>query len=373
MQRIGSRAQVMHGNAKMTGGGLKKKDLKYNKQGKIVSKKMSTLAKKEKKLQKAGFKTKKGEFKLFQKQTGGASGDNALDAFHKRQNKLALAQGINESLKLTEMHDSGADGDGGGGAGAASASNSMESPLTSEQILDKFTMFSKFSPILRWDGTKKCNETIDFLYNNIGKIVINFDKNEIGDKLVNLFIGDKFKGNLRTLRREIINLLFPKSYIKIYYHICKNNSNVVFYDVENLKLLNEYLKQNNIIKTVDDLLELTCTWIVDSSSEDYALIKILFGSTNICGWQSCNHDKLYNILSMKNNMQKAYIEFIYASIEKIYKTDDARKESIPNILANILKIIEDPSAKQYTKNLFIQTYETLQGLYAEIKSFTSSN
>ena len=28
MQRIGSRAQVMHGNAIMTGGGLRKKDLK---------------------------------------------------------------------------------------------------------------------------------------------------------------------------------------------------------------------------------------------------------------------------------------------------------------------------------------------------------
>ena len=56
MQRIGSRAQVMHGNAKMTGGGLRKKDLKYNKQGKIVSKKMSQRAKKEKRLQKAGYK-----------------------------------------------------------------------------------------------------------------------------------------------------------------------------------------------------------------------------------------------------------------------------------------------------------------------------
>ena len=52
MQRVGSRAQVMHGNAKMTGGGLRKKDLKYNKQGKIVSKKMSQRAKKEKRLQK---------------------------------------------------------------------------------------------------------------------------------------------------------------------------------------------------------------------------------------------------------------------------------------------------------------------------------
>ena len=36
MQRIGSKAPVMHGNAKMTGGGLMKKDLKYNKAGKIV-------------------------------------------------------------------------------------------------------------------------------------------------------------------------------------------------------------------------------------------------------------------------------------------------------------------------------------------------
>jgi hypothetical protein len=71
MQTIGSRAQVMHGNAKMTGGGLKKKDLKYNKQGKIVSKKMSTMAKKEKRLQKAGYKTQKGVFQLFQKQRGG--------------------------------------------------------------------------------------------------------------------------------------------------------------------------------------------------------------------------------------------------------------------------------------------------------------
>ena len=62
MQRIGSRSQVMHGNAKMTGGGLKKKDLKYNKQGKIVSKKMSAMAKKEKRLQKAGYTTKKGQF-----------------------------------------------------------------------------------------------------------------------------------------------------------------------------------------------------------------------------------------------------------------------------------------------------------------------
>ena len=37
MKRVGSRAEVMHGNALKTVGGLTKKDLMYNKQGRIVS------------------------------------------------------------------------------------------------------------------------------------------------------------------------------------------------------------------------------------------------------------------------------------------------------------------------------------------------
>lgn len=43
---IGSRAQVMHGTAKKTSGGLGKDDLAYNKSGSIVSKKKSLEAKK---------------------------------------------------------------------------------------------------------------------------------------------------------------------------------------------------------------------------------------------------------------------------------------------------------------------------------------
>ena len=69
--RIGSRAQVMHGTAKMTGGGLKKKDLKYNKHGKIVSKKVSSMARKEKRLQKAGYMTQKGQFGTIRNMEGG--------------------------------------------------------------------------------------------------------------------------------------------------------------------------------------------------------------------------------------------------------------------------------------------------------------
>jgi len=69
--KIGSRAQVMHGTAKMTGGGLTKKHLKYNKHGKIVSRKASKAAKKSKNLIKAGYITRKGEFGVIKK--GGAT------------------------------------------------------------------------------------------------------------------------------------------------------------------------------------------------------------------------------------------------------------------------------------------------------------
>jgi hypothetical protein len=66
-KRLGTRAEVMHGTAKMTSGGLMKKDLRYNKRGKIVSAKASAAAKKSNNLVKAGYKTKKGVFGAFLK------------------------------------------------------------------------------------------------------------------------------------------------------------------------------------------------------------------------------------------------------------------------------------------------------------------
>ena len=62
MDTFGSRARVWQGKAKMTTGRLMKKDLKKNKNGRIVSKKMSERAKKEKRLKKAGYTFKKGQF-----------------------------------------------------------------------------------------------------------------------------------------------------------------------------------------------------------------------------------------------------------------------------------------------------------------------
>lgn len=58
----GSRAQVFHGTAYKTAGGLKKRNLLKNKHGRIVSKKKHTTAKREKRLEKHGYTAKKGKF-----------------------------------------------------------------------------------------------------------------------------------------------------------------------------------------------------------------------------------------------------------------------------------------------------------------------
>lgn len=62
VKTVGGRAEVYHGNAKRTSGGLTKKDLIKNKHGRIVSKKKHMTAKKEKRLEKNGYYAKKGQF-----------------------------------------------------------------------------------------------------------------------------------------------------------------------------------------------------------------------------------------------------------------------------------------------------------------------
>ena len=59
---FGSRTQVMNENAYKTTGCLVKDDLMMNKHGRIVSKKKYQTAKKERRLEKAGFFAKKGKF-----------------------------------------------------------------------------------------------------------------------------------------------------------------------------------------------------------------------------------------------------------------------------------------------------------------------
>ena len=58
----GTRAQVWHGTAYKTSGGLKKNNLMKNKSGRIVSKSKHSSAKRENRLVKSGYGTKKGQF-----------------------------------------------------------------------------------------------------------------------------------------------------------------------------------------------------------------------------------------------------------------------------------------------------------------------
>jgi hypothetical protein len=78
-RKVGSRAQVMHNTAHHTSGGLTKRDLKYNKWGRIVSKKRSALARKTRRLEKAGYKATKGKFgvkKVKKAKKGGAESES---------------------------------------------------------------------------------------------------------------------------------------------------------------------------------------------------------------------------------------------------------------------------------------------------------
>jgi len=80
MKAVGSKAQVFHGTAKHTSGGLHKKDL-MKRSGRIISRKKHAAGKKAiKRLFSLGYKPKKGTFKLMHKhkkhtrKNGGANG-----------------------------------------------------------------------------------------------------------------------------------------------------------------------------------------------------------------------------------------------------------------------------------------------------------
>ena len=73
---VGTKAQVWHGTAKHTSGGLTKKDLMKTKKGRIVSRRKHAAGQRAiKKLRKLGYIAKKGKFSLFTKKSkrGGSS------------------------------------------------------------------------------------------------------------------------------------------------------------------------------------------------------------------------------------------------------------------------------------------------------------
>jgi hypothetical protein len=87
---VGSKAQVWHGKAKHTSGGLTRKDLMKTKAGRIVSRKKHAAGKKAiQRLFKLGFKPRKGTFRLMsssgrsrtrktRRSTGGSAQENLM-------------------------------------------------------------------------------------------------------------------------------------------------------------------------------------------------------------------------------------------------------------------------------------------------------
>ena len=89
---IGSRAEVWHKTAYKTAGDLKRSDLMMNKNGRIVSKKKHNTAKKEKRLEKAGFFAQKGKFG-FVKKTPRRGGLNNYDTNNNNNKKGTRKRG----------------------------------------------------------------------------------------------------------------------------------------------------------------------------------------------------------------------------------------------------------------------------------------
>lgn len=79
---VGSRAQVFHGTAYKTPGDLTKSDILMNKHGRIVSAKKHATAKREKRLVKAGYLTRKGKFGFVR-----ASGEKSRKSRKSRKSK----------------------------------------------------------------------------------------------------------------------------------------------------------------------------------------------------------------------------------------------------------------------------------------------
>ena len=103
MKKIGSRAKVMHGTAEKTTGGLEKNDLKYNKFGKIVSKKASNSAKKNKNLEKAGYTTKKGLFVSFLKGGSNKKNNNITNKEINENTQKKIQRSIKRSEIINEI------------------------------------------------------------------------------------------------------------------------------------------------------------------------------------------------------------------------------------------------------------------------------
>ncbi len=90
---VGTKAEVWHGTARHTSGGLTKKDLVKTKRGRIVSRRKQAAGKKAiKKLRALGYIAKKGKFTLFTKKSKSKKG-GSVSTFSNMNEKLGQMGG----------------------------------------------------------------------------------------------------------------------------------------------------------------------------------------------------------------------------------------------------------------------------------------
>jgi len=105
---MGSRAQVWHGTAYKTSGGLCKHHLMQNKSGRIVSKDKHMTAKKEKRLVKAGYGTKKGKFGyVMLGKTGKHRGSRKHHGSRRHRSRRGGGNGLNYALSPSYYNGKG--------------------------------------------------------------------------------------------------------------------------------------------------------------------------------------------------------------------------------------------------------------------------
>jgi hypothetical protein len=92
---IGTRAEVWHGTAKKTSGGLTKNNLMMNKHGRIVSRSKHSTAKREMRLLKHGYGTKRGKFGYVKMGAKGTRGTKRRGSRKMRGGSGGIAYGSN--------------------------------------------------------------------------------------------------------------------------------------------------------------------------------------------------------------------------------------------------------------------------------------
>jgi hypothetical protein len=112
--RIGSRAEVWHGNAFKTSGGLTKSHLMKNKSGRIVSKAKHETAKKDNRLVKAGYGSQKGKFGFVLLNKTGKRHHKGKRSAKRGRKAIRGGSGVNYALNPSPY-----DGEGVGTSGVA--------------------------------------------------------------------------------------------------------------------------------------------------------------------------------------------------------------------------------------------------------------